>query len=95
MSGQHLFGMFTGGIGNFFATGHAHNFFDTFGEAERLDVGRGVIGLDGLDDSEYGPRSSRLAVSRRVDVQVVPGLAGQGVGWGCAPWRDVVLQCSM
>jgi hypothetical protein len=38
--------MFTGGVGNFFAAGHAGNFFDAVGEAERLDVGRGVIGLD-------------------------------------------------
>ena len=48
MPGQHLFSMFTGGVGNFFAAGHARNFFDAFGEVERLDIGRGVVGLDGL-----------------------------------------------
>ena len=43
--GQHLFGMFTGGVSNLFAARHAGNFFDAIGEAERLDVSRGVIGL--------------------------------------------------
>ena len=45
VSGQHLFGMFAGDVGNLFAAGHPGDFFDTLGEAERLDVRRSVIGL--------------------------------------------------
>ena len=50
MPRQHLFGMFTGRVGNLFAAGHAGNFFDAVGEVERLDVGRGVVGLYRLGD---------------------------------------------
>src|SRR5215467_7183602 len=49
--GQHLFGVFAGGVGNFFAAGHAGDFFDTLAETERLDVSRGVIGLHRLGDT--------------------------------------------
>ena len=48
MPGQHLFGMFTGSVGNLFAAGHAGNFFDAVGEVEWLDVGHGMIGLHRL-----------------------------------------------
>ena len=43
--------MFTGSVGNLFATGHAGNFFDAVGEVERLDIGRGVIGLHRLGNA--------------------------------------------
>ncbi len=43
--------MFTGSVGNLFAAGHARNFFDAVGEAERLDIGRAVIGLHRLGNA--------------------------------------------
>ena len=43
--------MFTSSVGNLFAARHTGNFFDAVSEAERLDVGRGVIDLHRLGNT--------------------------------------------
>src|SRR2546429_303594 len=43
--------MSAGDVGYLFAAGHPGNFFDALSEAEWLDVGRSMIGLDRLGNT--------------------------------------------